>query len=85
MYPRVKSVKPLEDYMLLITFTNEEVKVFDIKPYLDDKFWSRLKDKAIFKTVKVNCGSIEWLDEIDFCPDEVYEKSTPIENALDVV
>lgn len=78
MYPRVKSAKPLDDYTLLITFSNGENKIFDIKPYLEDKFWSRLKDKNIFNNVKVNCGSIEWLDEIDFCPDEVYEKSQDV-------
>lgn len=31
MNPRVKEVKPNPDYTLTITFTNGEVKIFDVK------------------------------------------------------
>lgn len=76
MNPRVKSVTVIEDYKLEITFTNNEIRIFDVKPYLKDKFWSRLNNIDIFKSVNVMGGSITWLDEeIDFCPDEVYENS----------
>jgi hypothetical protein len=79
MNPRVQSAKPLDNYKVLLTFTNGEKKIFDIAPYLNDKFWSKLSDKGIFEMVKVNYGTIEWLGEIDFCPDEVYEKSYKLE------
>lgn len=79
MNPRVKKVEILDNYRLQLTFTNDKMKIFDVKPYLKDKFWSRLKNQEIFKGVKVAGGSIEWLDgEIDFCPDEVYEKSVSV-------
>ena len=35
MYPRVKEVQANPDYTLTLTFANGEVKVFDVKPYLD--------------------------------------------------
>ena len=79
MNPRVKKVEVVDDYKLIITFINNQIKIFDVKPYLNDKFWSRLSNYEIFKNVKVSGGSITWLDEeIDFCPDEVYEKSVDI-------
>ena len=34
MRPRAINVKPLNDYKLLITFNNNETKIFDVKPYL---------------------------------------------------
>jgi hypothetical protein len=33
MNPRVKAVKANPDYTLTLTFTNGEIKVFDVKPY----------------------------------------------------
>jgi hypothetical protein len=35
MNPRVKDVRPNNDYTLRILFTNGEEKIFDMKPYLD--------------------------------------------------
>ena len=42
MNPKVKEVKPLEGYKLLLVFTNNEIGIFDVSNYLDDKFWSGL-------------------------------------------
>jgi hypothetical protein len=78
MNPRVKDVKPLDNYMLLLTFTNEEKALFDVSKYLDYKYWSELKNTAIFNTVKVSGGSIEWIHGQDFCPDELYKNRLPV-------
>lgn len=45
MYPRVKDVKPQDDYQILLTFENEELKVFDMKPYINKGFFKQLQDK----------------------------------------
>ena len=45
MNPRVKNVIPNNDYTLTITFTNNEVKVFDVKPYLEIGIFKELKDE----------------------------------------
>ena len=39
MYPRIKDVKAQDDYKILLTFTNDEVKIFDVKPYLEKGFF----------------------------------------------
>lgn len=72
---RVKEVKPLDGYKLLITFTNQEVKIFDMKDRLEQKVFSPLKDISLFRRVKIEFGTTVWNDEIDYCPDCLYEES----------
>jgi len=72
MYPRVKDVKPQDDYQILLTFDNEELKVFDMKPYINKGFFKQLQDKNYFNTVKPFMDSIQWKNGQDLCPDTLY-------------
>jgi hypothetical protein len=71
-------VTPLQQYQLLITFDNNEQRVFDMAPYLDDDFFTPLRNPSIFKTAKINPITVEWAGGIDMCPDELYYNSKPI-------
>ena len=75
MNPRVRDVKPNSDYTLTLTFTNEETKTFDVKPYLDIGVFQELKSLSLFNTVKPVLGSIQWIHEQDLCSDTLYEDS----------
>ena len=79
MHPRVKAVKPNVDYTLILTFMNDEVKVFDVKPYLDKGIFRELKELSIFNSVKPFLGSIQWQNGQDFCPDTLYLDSVSLE------
>jgi len=68
-------VKPLEQYKLLITFDNDEQRIFDVEPYLNDSFFAPLRNLATFRSVKVSPISLEWVGGIDLCPDELYYNS----------
>jgi len=70
-------VELLGEYKLLITFDNNEKRVFDVTPYLSDSFFAPLKSLSVFNTVKINLISLEWIGGIDFCPDELYCNSIP--------
>ena len=72
-------VETLENFRLLITFDNKEKKIFDVKPYLSDSYFSSLSNPVIFKTVKINPLTVEWAGGIDICPDELYYNSYPLE------
>ena len=72
-------VEPLDDYKLLLRFDNKEERIFDVKSYLEDKYFSSLKSKAIFKTVRTNQLTIEWIGNIDICLDELYYNSVLVE------
>ena len=65
MRPKAIDVKPLENYILLIKFDNGEEKEFNVKPYLEHKAFLELKNKELFKTVKIGGLSIEWAN---VCP-----------------
>lgn len=69
MYLAVKDVKALDNYILLLTFENDEIRKFDMKPYLNIGIYQGLKDVNLFKTVKPNFDTIEWKNQIDFDPE----------------
>ena len=72
MNPRVKDVKPSENYTLRITFANGEVRLFDVTPYLGTGNFKELQDKSLFNSVKPFLGSIQWENGLDLCPDTLY-------------
>lgn len=73
---RIKNVKPRTDYTLLITFTNGEKGVFDVKPYFNKgPVFKEINNPVSFQTVKVSHGTIEWANGADFCPDCVYSET----------
>ena len=78
MNPRVRAVRPSNDYTLTLTFENGEVKRFDVKPYLDIGIFQALKDLSVFNSVRSYLGSVQWQDGQDFCPDLLYEDSLPL-------
>jgi len=78
MYLAVKDVKALDDYFLLLRFDNEEEKIFDVKPYLNIGKFKELRDKSLFKSVKVCFDSIEWKNHLDLDPELLYQKSKKI-------
>ena len=72
MNPRVKSVKPGEDYRLEINFSNGETGIYDCKPLLDFGVFRELRDVDYFRRVKAENGTVVWPHEQDICPDTVY-------------
>lgn len=72
----VGSVQPLNDYKLRIVFKQTgEVKIFDMKPYLDLKIYAPLKQRDFFSRVSLCGPSIGWPGDIDIAPECLYENS----------
>jgi hypothetical protein len=84
-YPKVKSVKPLDDLKLYVTFTDDKKKIYDVKPLLDeyDVFQSLVTIKYLFNQVKVDTGgyAIVWNDEIDLACEDLYDRGVDVEQA----
>ena len=72
MNPRVTNVKPEQNFMLQLTFSNGEVKSFDVKPYLGIGLFKGLQEISVFNSVKPFLGSIQWSNGVDLCPDTLY-------------
>ncbi len=75
LVPKAIDVKVLNKYKLLITFDNNEKRIFDVEPYLKYRAFKNVKNEKTFKTVKIAGLSIEWEDGTDICPDELYNNS----------
>ena len=75
--PRVTTATPIDDYKLLLSFTNGEQRIFDAKPLLEISVFKPLANKPFFQSVKVAYGSVMWPQDIDYCPDTLYTESIP--------
>ena len=75
MEPRVLQVQPLDNFLLYLTFSNQEKKIFDVKPYLNKDIFRTLNDLSVFNSVKVMNGTVVWMSDIDLCPDTLYLES----------
>lgn len=75
LYPKAVAVIPMDDYMLEVSFSNGEKRIFDVKPYLHGEWFSELFDKSVFNTVRVAGLSIAWAGGQDIAPDCLYANS----------
>lgn len=72
----VKAVKPLDDWMMIITFTSGEKRLYDATQLLAYPAFQPLKDEKVFRSAKVANGAVVWLDgEIDIAPETMYQNS----------
>lgn len=71
MFIHVDIVTYLKDYGLRLFFNNGLVKDVNLKNELYGEIFEPLKDKDVFKKVKVNpdTKTIEWPNSADFAPE----------------
>ncbi len=65
---------------LVLTFDDGARREIDIAALTDFQgVFKLLKDQAYFRRVRVetDAGTIAWPNGADFCPDVLYERSTP--------
>jgi len=77
MNPRIAAVTAHDDHTLLLTFTNGEMRRFDITPYLGYPAFEPLRQVAFFKLAQASHGTVTWPKEIDFDPDTLYLEGQP--------
>ncbi|MCM3439415.1 DUF2442 domain-containing protein [Metabacillus halosaccharovorans] len=71
----VKSVKPITDGWLFVTFDNGEQKFVDINPHMNG-ILKKLKDPEFFKQVFIDpeLDTVSWPGELDLDPDNLYKQ-----------
>jgi hypothetical protein len=79
MNPRVKFVKPTDDYQLLLQFTDGKQGLYDCKHLLNFGVFKQLQDQHYFKQAFVNDGTVNWPNEQDICPDTLYLDAVKID------
>jgi len=82
MNPRVIAVKANDDYSLILTFDNQDVRIYQVNPLLNFGVFKELQNIHYFKQVKVVNGTVQWANEQDICPDTLYLESKSISEYL---
>jgi hypothetical protein len=78
----VIDVSYIGEYKLKLTFENNECKIVDLLPHLEDKIFEPLKDISFFKSASINkdIDTVVWPNNVDFSPDFLYEIGQPVNN-----
>lgn len=91
MIPRIKSVKPLENYLLQVVFDDGKSGIYDVKEDINTiPQYKDLQDiKGLFGMVKLDRSRtcVFWSDEIDLPSDAIYEnlQDEPIEDEMEAI
>lgn len=73
---KILTVKPLDDMMMLVTFTSGEKRLFDATILLSMPAFKSLENKSVFNNAKVERGVIVWNNgDIDVAPEYIYINS----------
>ena len=71
----VTKVKAVDGYQLLLTFSNGETRLFDMKPFLNKGIFKELRDIKMFRTAHVSFDTVEWNNDADIDPEVLYAGS----------
>ena len=69
------SIHTKDNYQIELTYQNGEIRLFDMKPLLEEKPWNKIKSLPLFHQAKVEYGTIVWPGEIDIAPETLYMDS----------
>ena len=77
--PPVKTVIPLDPYVVRVVFADAQVRDVDIEPLLDGAVYEALKDPELFAQVRVDefGETIVWANGADLDPDVLYGSKQP--------
>lgn len=82
----ISNIKSINGYLITVEFDNEEIRLIDIKKFLNldslskKSIFYNLTNLDYFNSLKIDSyGTLCWNDEIDFCPDVLYLNSYELE------
>ena len=75
---RVRAVEPLEGFRVRLEFEDGTQKEIDPEPHLHAPIFEPIRsDPAVFRSVKVEGGTIAWDNGADIDPDVLYYDLKP--------
>ena len=75
---RIKTIEPLEDFKVHIGFEDGTQKDIDLEPYLHGPIFEPIRsDPTVFRSMKIEGGTIAWNNGADIDPDVLYYGLTP--------
>lgn len=77
---KVCGVRPLDNHVLWVRFTDGQAKTFDFTPLLETPGFAPLKEADLFRQVYIDYGVVSWNDgDIDISPEYLYEHGTTVQ------
>ena len=80
MFPRVRGVRHVKDYLLEIRFSDDTVAELDFRRRIVGRggVFAPLEDLEFFRRVAVDpeAGTLVWPNGVDLCPDVLYAEAT---------
>ncbi len=76
---RAVRVETFGDHAILVQFDDGKKKAYNCYPLMEQKMFSKLRDKDFFRTVRIDeMGLVCWDDATDINPHELYNNSTEL-------
>ena len=79
---RIRSIQPLPDYILSVSFDDGKKVLYDVKDDMGLPGYSLLREvKGLFQQVQLDRSRtcVFWNDEIDLPSDAIYEYGVPVQ------
>jgi hypothetical protein len=78
--PRIFKAKAINDYTLVIEFTSQEVKTYNILHLLENPRFAPLRQPTFFKNFRVEQGGygIVWNEDIDLSEYELWRNGIAV-------
>jgi hypothetical protein len=73
MFLEIKQASYINDYKLLLKFSNGAEMTVDLENELNGTVFTPLKDKSKFRKFSIVFNTIEWENGADFAPEYLYE------------
>ena len=79
-HPRIVEAKAVDDYTLIVHFSNKEVKQYSVQSLLTKPMFAPLCQPAFFKNFKIEPGgyALVWNEEIDISEYELWKNGTAV-------
>lgn len=75
---RVKTAEPLDGFRVRFGFEDGTQREIDLEPYLRGPIFEPIRnDPAIFRSMKIEGGTVAWNNGADIDPDVLYYGLTP--------
>lgn len=79
MPPKITAVVALPPTKLRLSYADGQDRIFDMEPFLSLGVFRQLRDPAMFSTIRVGFGTIEWTNGAAVDPERLFEDSVPVE------
>ena len=78
--PRIYKAKVVGDRILIIQFSNQKIRQYDVRQLLTKPIFAPLQQYAFFKNFKIESGgyALVWNEEIDISEYELWKNGSSV-------